>query len=86
MHVLAAGGGGGGTVLGFVLIVVGIAVYWIPTVVAGTRHVPNLGSVVIINFFLGWTLIGWVVALAMACRSRAPSPQPAAPQPPPVRP
>jgi hypothetical protein len=23
----------------------------------------------VINFFLGWTLLGWVVALAMACRT-----------------
>lgn len=22
-----------------------------------------------INFFLGWTFVGWVVALAMACRT-----------------
>jgi hypothetical protein len=25
--------------------------------------VPNIGSVIVINF-LGWSLIGWVVALA----------------------
>jgi hypothetical protein len=28
-----------------------------------------VGSVVVINIFLGWTFIGWVVALAMAARS-----------------
>jgi hypothetical protein len=33
--------------------------------------VPNLGSVAVINTFLGWTFIGWVVALAMAARSRS---------------
>jgi hypothetical protein len=41
----------------------------VPTIVAYRRHVPNRGAVVVINAFLGWTLIGWVVALAMACRS-----------------
>jgi hypothetical protein len=25
--------------------------------------------VIVVNVFLGWTLIGWVVALAMAARS-----------------
>jgi hypothetical protein len=25
--------------------------------------------VVVINVFLGWTFVGWVVALAMACRT-----------------
>jgi hypothetical protein len=43
--------------------------YWIPTIVAAVRRVPNVGSVAVINFFLGWTIIGWVVALAMAARS-----------------
>jgi hypothetical protein len=52
-----------------VLLIVGL--YFVPTFVALARQVPHQGSVVVINLFLGWTLIGWVVALAMACRSRA---------------
>jgi hypothetical protein len=28
---------------------------------------PNKGSTIVVNVFLGWTFIGWVVALAMAC-------------------
>jgi len=51
-----------------------IALYFIPTIVAVIRKVPNLGSVIIINLFLGWSLIGWVVALAMAARSVPPPP------------
>jgi len=43
--------------------------YFLPTIVAVYRKVPNQGSVAVINVFLGWTLIGWVVALAMAARS-----------------
>jgi len=46
-----------------------IALYFVPTIVAAVRHVTNTGSVIVINFFLGWTFIGWVVALAMACRT-----------------
>lgn len=63
--VLASSSGGAGAV---VLIVV-IALYFIPTIVAGLRHVPNVGSVAVVNIFLGWTFIGWVVAMAMASRS-----------------
>ena len=44
--------------------------YFVPTIVAATRHVPNTGSVFVINLLLGWSFIGWVVALAMAVRSR----------------
>lgn len=43
--------------------------YFLPTIVAVSRKVPNRGSVFVINAFVGWTFIGWVVALAMAARS-----------------
>jgi hypothetical protein len=55
------------------LILIGL--YWLPSIVGGTRHVRNLGSVAVINAFLGWTVVGWVVALAMAVRSQEPRPQ-----------
>lgn len=45
-----------------------IAMYFLPTIVAYSRKVKNRQSIVIINFFLGWTLLGWVVALAMSAR------------------
>ncbi|MEU3317111.1 superinfection immunity protein [Streptomyces sp. NPDC006662] len=50
-----------------------LVLYLVPTVVAMVRAVPNRGSVMVVNIFLGWTLIGWVVALAMAARSKAPA-------------
>jgi hypothetical protein len=50
-----------------------IAAYFVPTIVAWVRHVHNAGSVTVINVFLGWSLVGWVVALAMACRSQVPA-------------
>ncbi|NNN12591.1 MAG: superinfection immunity protein [Acidimicrobiaceae bacterium] len=43
--------------------------YFLPTIIAFSRRVPNSVSVLVINIFLGWTLIGWFVALAMAARS-----------------
>lgn len=45
--------------------------YWTPTIVVLTRHAPSPGAVIVINAFLGWTGVGWVVALAMACRSKS---------------
>lgn len=50
-----------------------LAVYFLPTLVAVYRNVPNVGSIVVVNLFLGWTLIGWVVALAMAARTVRPN-------------
>jgi len=65
--VLASSSGGGGAAVFVVIVVIGA--YFLPTIVAVARKVTNQGSVAVINFFLGWTLIGWVVALAMACRT-----------------
>jgi hypothetical protein len=38
----------------------------VPAVVAVFRRHRSVGSVVVINLFLGWTVLGWIVALAMA--------------------
>ena len=50
------------TMLAIFTIVPGIIGYFIPTIVALARHVPNAGSVVVIDLLLGWTVIGWIVA------------------------
>jgi len=49
-----------GGFIGFLIL------YFLPIVVAGIRGHKSYGSVVVVNIFLGWTVIGWVVALAMA--------------------
>lgn len=43
-----------------------IGAYFAPTIVAGFRRHHQLGAIAVTNFFLGWTVIGWVVAMAMA--------------------
>lgn len=43
--------------------------YLLPWAIAESRGRSNHGAVGLINFFLGWSLIGWVVALVMACQS-----------------
>jgi hypothetical protein len=55
------------------LVLVLLALYIVPSIVAVVRNVPNVGSVIVINALLGWTLIGWVVALAMAVRTVPPA-------------
>ena len=48
-----------------ILIIVSLAVYFAPTIVALRRynHTPAIFA---LNLFLGWTLIGWVAALVLA--------------------
>lgn len=48
----------------FMLLLAGI--YMIPAIVAAFRKLPSANSIAVVNIFLGWTFIGWVVALAMA--------------------
>ena len=60
-------------VLAAVLLALFTLGYMLPSSIAIVRKVRNVGSIIVINFFLGWTLIGWIVALAMAASSK---PQP----------
>lgn len=58
------------TALIVVAVILNVVLYFAPSIVGYLREVPNEGSVLVVNSFLGWTIVGWVVALAMACRSR----------------
>jgi hypothetical protein len=41
--------------------------YFLPALIAGSRGHHNSGSIFVLNLFLGWTFLGWIIALAMAC-------------------
>jgi hypothetical protein len=43
-----------------------VALYFLPTIIAAVRKHPSTGSIAVINFFFGWTVIGWILALAKA--------------------
>ena len=72
MHVLADPSGGASAAIAITWILLSFGAYFAPGIVALARHVPNAGSVIVVDLLLGWTIIGWIVALAMACRSKAP--------------
>ncbi len=40
--------------------------YFLPAIVASNRQRPDVMSIFIVNLFFGWTVIGWVLALAWA--------------------
>jgi hypothetical protein len=46
------------------------AFYMLPWAVSATRSMPNHGAVAVLNLLLGWTIIGWIVALVMACAQK----------------
>lgn len=47
----------------------GIGFYFLPAIIAAARQTHNATAILLLNIFLGWTLIGWVVALVMAISS-----------------
>jgi hypothetical protein len=69
-----------------VVVLVGAALYFLPTVIAGARNTTHLAPVIVINLLLGWTFVGWVVALALAVSGSSRTLQPAYPYPPPPGP
>lgn len=80
MNAFAAAGGNHDVVAGFAIWAAAILLYFVPSIVALIRRVPNAGSVIVINLLLGWLLgLGWIIALAMACRSKPQPPPPYAP-------
>ena len=57
-------------IIGFVIGLAITASYCTPAIIALVRKIPNAGSVVVVNLLLGWTFVGWIIALAMAVRSK----------------
>jgi hypothetical protein len=51
---------------GIIILLLGIAFYFIPFIVATSNKKSNAGAIGALNLLLGWTLVGWVVALVWA--------------------
>jgi len=52
-----------------IFLVIGIALialHFLPGIIATRRHHRNALAIWLVNIFLGWTLIGWVIALVWA--------------------
>lgn len=50
----------------------GFVLYFLPALIAFGRSKRDAGAILLLNFFLGWTMIGWVIALVWALRQDAP--------------
>ena len=46
--------------------------YILPSLIGVVRHGEAASRLVIINLLLGWSVVGWVAALVLACRARDP--------------
>jgi len=52
----------------------GFVLYFVPTLVALVRSKRDTLAIFLLNLFLGWTLIGWIVALIWASKQDVPAP------------
>ncbi len=41
-------------------------IYFLPSIVAISKKKSNTVAIVVLNIFLGWTLLGWVISLVWA--------------------
>lgn len=60
-------------------ILVLLPLYFLPTFLAVRRKSSQIAAVVLIDILLGWTVIGWIVALILALTSRTTMPPMPAP-------
>jgi hypothetical protein len=52
-----------------VILAIATAGYLLPWAIAAVRDVPHW-SVFWVNLLLGWTVVGWIVALVMSLRAQ----------------
>jgi len=45
---------------------IGVGLYFLPTLIAVARQTHNTVGIFLLNLFLGWTGIGWIIALIIA--------------------
>ena len=50
----------------WLFIILSLILYFLPTIIAINKSKRNTGAIIALNFFLGFTVIGWVIALIWA--------------------
>ena len=56
------------TIVRITIILLGVALYFLPTIIAGLRKHTNLTAIILLNLLLGWSGLGWVIALIWAVK------------------
>lgn len=63
-----------GKFIAFSFFIVAPAIYLLPTYEAWRNTHPNLTAIALVNILLGWSLLGWVVAVVWAFKKPEPTP------------
>jgi hypothetical protein len=57
----------------FPLLGLPFLMYFLPSIIALARSKRDLLSIFLLNLFLGWSVIGWIVALVWAAKNDVPA-------------
>lgn len=57
-----------------VLAVVALALYFVPSFIAVNKNKRNKNAIFALNLLLGWTFVGWVIALVWSLMKDDPHP------------
>jgi len=49
-----------------------LVLYFLPSIIALARSKRDLLAIFLLNMFLGWSVIGWIVALVWAAKNDVP--------------
>lgn len=49
-----------------IIVVIGLVIYFLPAICANYLEHRNMVSIGLLNFFLGWTILGWIGAMIWA--------------------
>jgi Superinfection immunity protein len=52
----------------FPIFGLGFFLYFLPSIIAFARNKRDTTSILVLNFLLGWTALGWVIALVWALK------------------
>jgi hypothetical protein len=62
-----SGSSSSGSVIGvIVILVIGFALYFLPSIIGFARKKSNSGAIFVLNLLLGWIFVGWVISLVWA--------------------
>jgi hypothetical protein len=50
-----------------------LVLYFLPSIIALLKSKRDALAIFLLNFFLGWSVIGWIIALVWAAKSDIPA-------------
>lgn len=53
-------------IIGMAIVLACIALYFLPAIIGGSRHIDASGALFLVNLLFGWTVLGWFLCLIWA--------------------